>query len=134
MKNVGHELYGKGCSQTFRSLETLCFKDMEEWENWSPNGEFPYLRELSIKNCPMLLETLLNHLLLLQNVVIKRCEQLIISILSFSELYKLEIKGLEDVVHKSKVDFILLNFKSLSTILEFRCPVKRVHECRSSNY
>jgi hypothetical protein len=62
VKNVGHEFYGEGCSQTFRSLETLCFEDMAEWENWSPNGEFPHLRELSIKNCPKLLGTLPNHL------------------------------------------------------------------------
>jgi hypothetical protein len=71
VKSVGDEFYGEGCSQPFRSLETLCFKDMEEWENWSPNEEFPHLRELSIKNCPKLLGTLPNRLPLLQNVVIK---------------------------------------------------------------
>jgi hypothetical protein len=124
VKNVGHEFYGEGCSQTFRSLETLCFEDMEEWENWSPNGEFPHLRELSIINCPKLLGTLPNHLPSLQNVVIERCEQLIVSISSFPELCKLEIEGSKGVVRKSKVDFTSLNFKSLSTISEFRCPVE----------
>jgi hypothetical protein len=124
VKNVGHEFYGEGCSQTFRSLETLCFEDMEEWENWSPNGEFPHLHELSIKNCPKLLGTLPNHLPSLQNVVIERCEQLIVSISSFPELCKLEIEGSKGVVCKSKVDFTSLNLKSLSTISEFRCPVE----------
>jgi hypothetical protein len=124
VKNVGHEFYGEGCSQTFRSLETLCFEDMEEWENWSPNGEFPHLRELSIKNCPKLLGTLPNHLPSLQNVVIERCEQLIVSISSFPELCKLEIEGSKGVVCKSKVDFTSLNSKSLSTISEFKCPVE----------
>jgi hypothetical protein len=124
VKSVGDEFYGEGCSQPFRSLETLCFKDMEEWENWSPNGEFPHLRELSIKNCPKLLGTLPNRLPLLQNVVIESCEQLVVPISSFPELCKLEIEGSKGVVRKSKVDFTSLNFKSLSTISKFRCPVE----------
>ncbi|XP_059440896.1 putative disease resistance RPP13-like protein 1 [Corylus avellana] len=40
VKNVGHEFYGVSCSQPFESLETLCFNNMEEWENWIPNQEF----------------------------------------------------------------------------------------------
>ncbi|XP_059440821.1 putative disease resistance RPP13-like protein 1 [Corylus avellana] len=122
VKNVGHEFCGEGCSQTFRSLETLCFENMKEWENWSPNGELPHLRELSIKYCPKLLGTLPNHLHSLQNVVIKGCEQLIVSISSFPELCKLEIEGSKGVVCKSKVDFTSLN--SLSTISKFRCSVE----------
>ncbi|XP_059443221.1 putative disease resistance RPP13-like protein 1 [Corylus avellana] len=125
VKNVGHEFNGEGCSQAFRSLETLHFEDMEEWENWSPKGEFPHLRELSIKNCPKLLGTLPNHLPSLQNIVIKRCEQLVVPIPSFPELCKLEIEESKGVVRKGKVDFTSLDSKSLSTILEFRCPVER---------
>jgi hypothetical protein len=124
VKSVGDEFYGEGCSQPFRSLETLCFNYMEEWENWSPNGEFPHLRELSIKNCPKLLGTLPNRLPLLENVVIESCEQLVVPISSFPELCKLEIEGSKGVVRKSKVDFTSLNFMSLSTITEFRCPVE----------
>jgi hypothetical protein len=125
VRSVGHEFNGEGCSTPFRSLETLCFEDMEEWENWSPNEEFPHLRELTIKNCPKLLGTLPNRLPLLRNVVIKRCEQLVVSISSFPELCKLEIEGSKGVVRKSKVDFTSLNSKSLSTISKFRCPVER---------
>ncbi|XP_059438307.1 putative disease resistance RPP13-like protein 1 [Corylus avellana] len=124
VKNVGHEFNGEGCSQAFRSLETLHFEDMEEWENWSPNGEFPHLRELSIKNCPKLLGTLPNHLPSLQNIVIERCEQLVVPISSFPELCKLEIEELEGVVRNGKVDFTSLDSKSLSTILKFRCPIE----------
>jgi hypothetical protein len=124
VKNVGHEFYGERYSQTFRSLETLCFRDMKEWENWSPNGEFPHLRELSIINCPKLLGMLPNHLPSLQNVVIEKCEQLMVSISSFPELCKLEFQGSKGVVHESKVDFNSLNFYSLSTISEFRFPVE----------
>ncbi|KAE8038302.1 hypothetical protein FH972_010827 [Carpinus fangiana] len=51
VKNDGVVFFGKGSSQPFRLLETLSFEDMEEWENWSPNGEFPNLHELSIENC-----------------------------------------------------------------------------------
>jgi hypothetical protein len=124
VKSLGDEFYGGGCSQPFRSLETLFFEDMEEWENWSPNVELPYLRELSIKKCPKLLGTLPNRLPLLQNVVIERCEQLVVPISSFPELCKLEIEGSKGVVRTSKVDFTSLNFKSLSTISKFRYPVK----------
>jgi hypothetical protein len=52
VKNVGVEFFGKGSLQPFRLLESLSFEDMEEWENWSSNGEFPNLHELSIENCP----------------------------------------------------------------------------------
>jgi hypothetical protein len=118
VKSIGDEFYGEGYSQPFRSLETLCFSYMKEWENWSPNGEFPHLHELSIKNCPKLFGMLPNRLPLLQNVVIESCEQLVVPI--FPELCKLEIEGSKGVVRKSKVDFTSLKFKSLSTISEFK--------------
>jgi hypothetical protein len=54
VKNVGVEFYGKGSLQPFRLLETLCFIDMKEWENWSPSGGFPQLLELYIVSCPKL--------------------------------------------------------------------------------
>ncbi|XP_062173783.1 putative disease resistance RPP13-like protein 1 [Alnus glutinosa] len=121
VKNVGDEFYGGSCSQPFESLETLYFVDMEEWESWSPNGEFPHLHELSIRNCPKLLGNLPIHLPSLQNVVIERCEQLVISISSFPELYKLEFENSIGVVRKSKVDFISLNLNSLARISDFTC-------------
>ncbi|XP_062173781.1 putative disease resistance RPP13-like protein 1 [Alnus glutinosa] len=122
VKNVGDEFYGSSCSQPFESLETLYFENMEEWESWSPNGEFPHLHELSIKNCPKLLGNLPNHLPSLQNVVIERCKQLVVSISSFPELCKLEFENSKGVVRKSKVEFSSLNSKSLSRISDFTCP------------
>jgi hypothetical protein len=121
IRNVGDEFYGGSCSQPFEFLETLYFKDMKEWESWSPNGEFPHLRELSIRNCPKLLGNFPNHLPLLQNVVIERCEQLVVSISSFPELCKLEFENSKGVVRKSKVDFTSLYSKSLARILDFTC-------------
>ncbi|XP_062175401.1 putative disease resistance RPP13-like protein 1 [Alnus glutinosa] len=99
VKNVGLEFYGEGCLQPFRSLETLCFDSMREWENWIPCREFPKLRELSIRWCPKLLGKLPNHLPSLKNIVIYECRQLVVSISSFPELCKLVIEGSEGVVH-----------------------------------
>jgi len=124
VKNVGHEFYGGSCSQPFESLETLCFKDMEEWESWSPNEEFPHLRELSIENCPKLLGKLPNHFPLLKKVLIDECQRLVVSISSFPELCELQIEGSKGVMCKSKIDFSSLKSKSLSTISEFTCPIE----------
>ncbi|XP_059439236.1 putative disease resistance RPP13-like protein 1 [Corylus avellana] len=98
VKNVGLEFYGEGSLQPFRSLETLCFTSMREWENWIPCRELPKLRELSIRWCPKLLGQLPNHLPSLKNIVIYECKQLVVSISSFPELCKLVIEGSEGVV------------------------------------
>ncbi|XP_059455103.1 putative disease resistance protein At3g14460 [Corylus avellana] len=124
VKNIGFEFYGEGLSQPFRSLVTLCFQDMAEWEKWSLKEEFPHLRELSIRNCPMLLEKLPNHFPSLGKVVIERCQKLVVSISSFPELCQLQIEELTGVVRRSKIDFISLNLSSLSTISEFMSPVE----------
>ncbi|KAG2671914.1 hypothetical protein I3760_13G015200 [Carya illinoinensis] len=120
VKNVGPEFCGDGSSQPFRSLETLHFKDMKEWENWIPCEEFPKLRELLLRGCPRLLGKLPNHLPLLNIVVIYGCGQLVVSISSFPELCELTIerwKGM--MVCGGKVDFNSLYFESLSTISKF---------------
>ena len=124
VKNIGFEFYGEYCSQPFKSLETLYFKNMKEWENWIPCEEFPKLRKISITRCPKFVGRLPNHLPLLENIEIKRCKQLVLSISSFSELCKLEIEGSKGVVHRSKIDFNLLCFSSLSTISEFTCKIE----------
>jgi hypothetical protein len=47
VQRVGPEFYGEGCLKPFQSLETLCFEDMQEWQDWIPSGveheEFPRL-------------------------------------------------------------------------------------------
>jgi hypothetical protein len=124
VKNIGPEFYGDSCSQPFRSLETLHFENMQEWENWIPYEEFPKLRKLSITRCPKLVGKLPNHLPLLENIVINECKQLVISISSFSEHCNLEIDGSEGVMHSGKVEFGSLCFKSLSTVSEFMCRIE----------
>ncbi|KAB1205304.1 putative disease resistance RPP13-like protein 1 [Morella rubra] len=124
IKNVGLEFDGEGYLQPFRSLETLCFEGMQDWENWIPCEEFPRLQELSIRWCPKLLGKLPNHLPLLEKAVIKGCGQLIISLSSFPELCELEIDESKGVVCRSKVDFSSLNLENLSTISKFTCQIE----------
>ncbi|KAG7942132.1 hypothetical protein I3843_16G084500 [Carya illinoinensis] len=123
VKSVGPEFCGGNCSaQCFRSLETLHFNFMWEWENWSPCEEFPNLRELSLRNCPKLLGKLPNNLPLLNKVVIYFCNQLVDSLSCFPDKCKFYIRysrgrDMEGVVCGSKVTFKNITFyKSLSTI------------------
>nr|POF27060.1 putative disease resistance rpp13-like protein 1 [Quercus suber] len=124
VNNVGPEFYGEGCSQPFRSLETLCFENMQEWESWTPYGEFPCLRQLSITSCPKLMGKLPNQLPSLENFVINGCGQLVVSVSSFPMLCNLEIEKSKGVVQGGKVELSSLNFTFLSTMSEFTCQTE----------
>ncbi|KAM4081786.1 hypothetical protein ACJW30_11G118700 [Castanea mollissima] len=124
VKNVGPEFYGEGCSQPFRSLETLCFENMQEWESWTPYGEFPCLRQLSITSCPKLLGKLPNQLPSLENFVINGCGQLVVSVSSFPTVCNLEIEKSKGVVQGGKVELSSLYFTVLSTMSEFTCQTE----------
>ena len=59
MKKVGPDFCGP--KMQFRSLKSLTFDGMLEWEEWNqwislelPGGEFPCLQELCIRRCPKL--------------------------------------------------------------------------------
>ncbi|KAF3954864.1 hypothetical protein CMV_019844 [Castanea mollissima] len=107
-----------------KSLRTLCFKDMPEWQDWIPCRveceEFPYLRELSISNCPKLEGKFPRHLPSLKKLSIDACEQLVVSIPSHSVLQVLEIVGCKEVVHGSlKVEKLIIeNCKKLTSLCE----------------
>ncbi|CAN6556417.1 unnamed protein product [Malus baccata var. baccata] len=83
VRTVGVEFYGdlNGASviQPFRSLKTLEFKEMTEWEDWlpSPNGgrcsDFPCLQVLRISYCKKLRGYLPNHLPCLKTLSVFRC-------------------------------------------------------------
>ncbi|XP_030963861.1 putative disease resistance protein RGA3 [Quercus lobata] len=124
VNNVGPEFYGEGCSQPFRSLETLCFENMQEWESWTPYGEFPCLRQLSITSCPKLLGKLPNQLPSLENFVINGCGQLVVSVSSFPMLCNIEIEKSKGIVQGGKVELSSLNFTFLSTMSEFTCQME----------
>ncbi|GAY65125.1 hypothetical protein CUMW_238850 [Citrus unshiu] len=96
VKSVGLEFCGKYCSEPFRSLETLCFEDMQEWVEWishagTAGGDqeaakgFPRLRELSIRFSS------------LERIVIRSCEQLLVSYTALPPLCELEIDGFSEV-------------------------------------
>ncbi|MED6184471.1 hypothetical protein PIB30_047731 [Stylosanthes scabra] len=78
---VGTEFYRNDecCLETpFPMLETLSFGSMPCWTEWcsSEFNAFPRLRELIIRNCPMLRGDLPNHLPSLQSLKIIKCRQL----------------------------------------------------------
>ncbi|KAF7824653.1 dirigent protein 22-like [Senna tora] len=68
----------------FRSLQTLRFENMPQWEEWLPftvtdedsDGAFPCLRQLFLKNCPKLMKDLPKKLPFLAKLVITKCQQL----------------------------------------------------------
>ncbi|KAJ0717397.1 putative leucine-rich repeat domain superfamily [Helianthus annuus] len=77
VKIIGLELTGNDVN-AFRSLEVLTFEDMCGWEGWSTKNEgsaavFPCLKELSIINCPQLINVSLQALPSLKVLEINRC-------------------------------------------------------------
>jgi hypothetical protein len=115
VQRVGPEFYGEGCLKPFQSLETLCFEDLQEWQDWIPSGVeyegFPRLRELSISRCPKLQGKLPYHLPSLEKFSIRKCEELVVSIPSLPMLHKLEIVGCKEVVRRNTVE--LCSLKSI---------------------
>ncbi|KAJ0483791.1 putative virus X resistance protein-like, coiled-coil [Helianthus annuus] len=77
VKIIGLELTGNDVN-AFCSLEVLRFEDMSGWEGWSTKNEgsaavFPCLKELSIINCPQLINVSLQALPSLKVIEINRC-------------------------------------------------------------
>nr|KYP41635.1 Putative disease resistance RPP13-like protein 1 [Cajanus cajan] len=91
--------YGNACFRPFPSLEKLHFMDMEKWENWflSDNNEqrdiFSSLQQIFIVRCPKLLGKLPENLPSLKHVLVKECEQFLVTIATLPMLYTLEIEG-----------------------------------------
>ncbi|KAK8464409.1 hypothetical protein PHAVU_011G201000 [Phaseolus vulgaris] len=66
-------------SSSFKSLETLEFSHMCQWEEWECQaviGAFPCLRKLSITNCPKLKGQLPEKVVPLETLEIEDCQQL----------------------------------------------------------
>ncbi|KAH9669050.1 putative disease resistance RPP13-like protein 1 [Citrus sinensis] len=121
VKSVGPEFYGNSCSVPFPSLETLCFKDMQEWEEWIPCGSgregFPKLRMLSLVRCSKLQGSLPERLTLLETLAIKSCEQLLVTIHCLPALRELQMDGCKRVVFSSPIDL-----SSLKSVVLRRMP------------
>ncbi|GAY68977.1 hypothetical protein CUMW_268400 [Citrus unshiu] len=112
VKSLGSEFYGNDSPIPFPCLETLCFEDLQEWEDWIPlrSGQgvegFPKLRELRISRCSKLQGTLPECLPALEMLVIGGCEELSVSVTSLPALCKLEINGCKKVVWRSATDHL----------------------------
>ncbi|WVZ02904.1 hypothetical protein V8G54_023710 [Vigna mungo] len=75
-------------SSSFKSLQTLSFYDMRQWEKWecqAVTGAFPRLQRLWIQNCPKLKEHL-PKFVALKDLYVFNCEQLEALIVSVIEL------------------------------------------------
>ncbi|KAI9185268.1 hypothetical protein LWI28_005764 [Acer negundo] len=122
IKSIGSEFYGEHCSKPFQSLETLCFEDLEEWGSWDPikeNESFRKLKELSIVKCPKLSERLPNNLSLLKKLVIRGCEQMVVSLSNIPMLSELEIDECAKIVCSVSAYSESLESISLSNISHF---------------
>ncbi|KAL5802110.1 hypothetical protein ACOSQ4_030415 [Xanthoceras sorbifolium] len=125
LKSISSEIYGGG-SCSFQSLEILCFEDLQEWECWNPMEaneqhvvRFPRLRKLSIVKCSKLSGRLPNHLPSLEELVVRECEQLTVSVSSLPMLCELEINGCKGLTCGSVMEYESLKSMTLSHFLEF---------------
>ncbi|XP_052733606.1 putative disease resistance protein RGA4 isoform X2 [Vigna angularis] len=76
--NIDADFHGKN-SSSFKSLETLYFSDMRQWEKREckvVTGAYPCLQHLSISFCPKLKGQLPEQLVPLETLHITNCEQL----------------------------------------------------------
>ncbi|KAK2640074.1 hypothetical protein Ddye_027869 [Dipteronia dyeriana] len=125
LKHLGSEIYGEGCKKPFQLLETICFENMPQWENWEPVKEndyvdaFPHLRELAVVNCPILSRRLPDCLPSLEKLVIKNCKLLVVSFSSLPLLCKLEIDGCKGLACNGPTDSKSLKSMTLADISEF---------------
>ncbi|CAL5380221.1 unnamed protein product [Camellia sinensis] len=84
VKDVDREFYGQHCAKPFPLLETLCFENMSEWEDWYIFGidsevqTFTRVSKLSIKECPKLVRMLPSNLPCLKTLEIINCPRLLV--------------------------------------------------------
>ncbi|XP_060670897.1 putative disease resistance protein At3g14460 [Ziziphus jujuba] len=105
VENIGSDFYGVGCLKPFPILESLSFETMENWENWSQLETkagiegFPQLKELSLRRCPKLNGKLHESLPSLETLVVRGCEQLVISIPAegLTRLKDLKVHGCKEM-------------------------------------
>ncbi|CAI0461932.1 unnamed protein product [Linum tenue] len=103
LRTIGEELYVSTTSteNPFRSLKTLEFEDMPEWEELTPfvaenvGDTFPLLEQLYLTNCPKLRQTVSSHLPSLETLRIRDCQLLRIpSLPSKSVVFKMELRDM----------------------------------------
>ncbi|WVZ01688.1 hypothetical protein V8G54_022494 [Vigna mungo] len=85
--SIGADFHGNN-SSSFKSLKTLYFSHMGQWEKWdcqAVTGAFPCLQYFSIENCPKL-KGHLPKFVALKTLTVIHCEQLEALIVSAVEL------------------------------------------------
>ncbi|MFQ6655601.1 hypothetical protein Gotur_026086, partial [Gossypium turneri] len=132
---IGAELLGENQSNAFGSLESLCFDNMLNWEEWDlceddeQVSKFPSLRFLSITKCPLLLGRLPTILQSLQKLEIYECQRLVVSISSFPLLCELSVAGCEELVDEGSLSVqkvTSLKHVSLSNISKCSISAERI--------
>ncbi|XP_028802647.1 putative disease resistance RPP13-like protein 1 [Neltuma alba] len=110
---VGAEFLGSDCPIVpFRSLETLVFTGMVNWEEWdcaTASRAFPCLKELRIIDCPKLKENLPEQLLSLDDLVIKDCPHLVALVPRAPTIRRLTLKKCGNV----RLEYIPSTLKQL---------------------
>ncbi|KAI6675946.1 hypothetical protein NL676_036742 [Syzygium grande] len=127
VKSVGLEFFGYALSRgkPFPSLETLIFRDMLEWEDWSCSlddkgiAAFPSLRELYIERCQNLRGKLPDHLPCLEKLVIHECKQWASPLPRLPLLRQLDIRGCDALSLGTALDMSSLLSLQISEISNF---------------
>ena len=124
LKSIGSEVYGKGFSKPFQSLEILSFENLPEWEYWDTNIKgndhadhveiFPRLHKLSIMECPKLSGKLPELLPSLETLVVATCQKLVVSLSGFPVLCRLEVDTCKELVCRIPVDSKLIKTMTIS--------------------
>ncbi|XVF82334.1 hypothetical protein PTKIN_Ptkin16aG0038200 [Pterospermum kingtungense] len=130
VSSVGCEFCGENWSSGFPSLEKLQFEDMAEWREWKA-CKFDCLRELLIVSCPKLIGTLPKHLTCLKTLVIRKCQDLVVSISNPPMLCVMEIDGCKEVMVGSCMDLWSVKKIKLSNISKFGCEMMMMSESKS---
>ncbi|TYJ12457.1 hypothetical protein E1A91_A11G351900v1 [Gossypium mustelinum] len=132
---IGAELFGENQSNAFASLESLCFDNMLNWEEWDlceddeQVSKFPSLSKLSIKSCPLLWGRLPTILQSLQKLEISECRRLVVSISSFPLLSEISVEGCQELVDEGSLSVqkvTSLKHVSLSNISKFNISAERI--------
>ncbi|XP_059646402.1 putative disease resistance RPP13-like protein 1 [Cornus florida] len=101
IRKVGGELYGNASSsiKPFKSLETLRFHKMAEWEEWDASGieEFSRLIEFSIDNCPKLTSELSIRSPILTKLNISKSNQVRLLLQGLPCIQELKIPNLTEL-------------------------------------
>ncbi|XP_006478530.2 putative disease resistance RPP13-like protein 1 [Citrus sinensis] len=119
LKSIGSEFYGEDILNTFKTLETLRFENLPEWECWDTkeNGllaGFSSLRELSILKCPKFSGKLPELLPSLEILVISKCADLVVPFSSFPMLCRLEIEECKGITCSTPIDCKLIESMTIS--------------------